>query len=314
MAPGSVKSPASQKVLSELEKLKTDLYDAEGNMKPASVSALINNKINLNDIVDYDVQGGAKQLLKGIIRDIDNALVEYGNFSDPQFLKNYVGANKKFASHAKTFRNQNINKILTSDDPSNLLKKMDTIQGIRDLKKAFSLSSDGKKFFKDLSRLKMDEIIEKNMVDGTNNQLKLGTFSNILDKGKNRDIIKELMSPESYNELIKLQKNTGRLYESAQKFYNASKSGTVLIDAKIFDKLVGIPFAVAGMLSGNIWLMAPYATHGAMKGAAKLFTDPKFLRTIEDLILATEKNDTKSIQRISEILSSYLVQIDQSSS
>ena len=309
LAPGAVKSPSTKKVLEELENLKKDLYDQKGELKPASVSALINNKINLNDIVDYDVQGGTKSLLKGIVKDIDHALQEYGATQDQEFLKKYVGANKKFEQHAKSFRSDNVNKILTSEDPTHVLKKMDSVQGIKDVRRAFETTGEGKKFFNDLGRLKMDEMIQKNMVSGTTNQLNTGTFANVLEKGKNREIIKELLSPESYKELVKLQKNVGKLNDSAQKFYNASKSGTVVIDASILNKVANIPLAVAGVVSGNPWLMLPYANMAILKTLSKWMTDPKFLRTIEDVVLAGEKGSVKGMQKVADKLSSYAKEI-----
>lgn len=309
LSPGAVKSPATQKVLQELEKFKTDLYDEAGNLKPASIEALINNKINLNDIADFEVQGGTKKLLNGLIKDIDNALKEYGTSQDKDFLKKYISSNERFKSHAEAFRSENVNKILTSEDPSHLLKKMDNIQGIKDVKKAFEKSPEGKDLFKELARYKMDEILQKNMVDGATNQIKLGTFSNVLQKGNNRDIIRELLDPEAYKQLVNLQKNTGKLYDSAQKFYNASKSGTVVIEASLLNKVANLPLAVAGALSGNVHLMAPYLTIGGLSAITHLMTNAKFLRAIEDAILASEKNSPKLMQKAADVLIPYAAQI-----
>ena len=67
LKPGAIKSGEQQSVLNALEKLKRDIYDSEGNLMYARVKDLMNNKIALNDIINYEVQGGAKQLLKGIV-------------------------------------------------------------------------------------------------------------------------------------------------------------------------------------------------------------------------------------------------------
>lgn len=311
LAPGAVKSTEQKAVLDVLDKLKADLYDVEGNLKAASVKDLMNNKAALNDIINYEMQGGQKQLLKQVVAELDKAIVSHGA-ANKEFLKNYAKANKEFTEHARTFRNENVNKILTSHDPQTLINKMNNVQGIKDMRKAFYKSPEGKKVFDDLARLKLDQIIEKNMVDGTTNQVKLGTFSNLLKKGKNEEIVKELLSPEAYKRLVKLQKSAGRLAESAQKFYNASKSGTVVLDAGIIEKLVHTLYGLPALLSGNIWMLAPYGGYAATRYMNRLITDPKFLKAVEDMMLATEKNNVSLIQKAAENLAiPVMAAIDQ---
>jgi hypothetical protein len=301
LKPGAVKSTEQKAVLDILEKLKSDIHDAEGRLKPASVQDLLNNKIALNDIINFEVQGGQKQLLRKLQSDIDRMILSYGH-RDPEFLKNYAKANEEFAEHAKIFRNDNINQVLTKEDPQLLINKFNTVQGIKDLKKALGKSKEGKKLFDDLSRLKLDSIIEKNMVDGVSNQLKLGTFSNLLNKGKNKEIVHELLSPEAFSNLTRLQKISGRLAESAQKFFNASKTGTVQLDTKALTHILGILNGIPALLSGNIWMLAPYGGIIGARYLNKMISDPKFLRLVGDMVLATEKNDAKRMQKIAEAI------------
>lgn len=55
LKPGAIKSIEQQSVLNSLEKLKRDIYDSSGNLMYANVKDLMNNKIALNDIINYEV-------------------------------------------------------------------------------------------------------------------------------------------------------------------------------------------------------------------------------------------------------------------
>ena len=297
LSPGSLKSEEQTKVLKTLETLKSDLMDAHGNLKPAKVKDLVNNKIALGDIIDWEVQGGQKQLLKEIVEELDKAIISYGK-KDLLFAKNYVSANKKFAEHAKTFRNQNLNKILRSEDPASLLNRMNSAQGIKDVKNALSKTAEGKEMYDSLARLKLDQIMQKNMVDGVSEQLKMGKFSNILEVGKNREIIQQLIPSESYKRLIKLQKSVGKLAESAQKFFNASKSGTTIIDAGFIGKAM---MDVLSLLHGNVWpLMKTGGIYGGTIATTKLISNPTFLKYVEEAILASGENNISKMAKIAE--------------
>lgn len=288
LAPGAVKSTEQKAVLEILEKLKGDVIDATGNVKRASVQDLMNNKIALNDIINYEVQGGQKQLLKGLVKEIDTAIVSHG-VENKEFLKNYAKANEDFAKHAKTFRNPNVNRILTSQDPGLVMTKMNSVQGIRDLQNALGITAEGKQAFNDLKRFKLDQMIGNKMTDNVSQQLKMGTFSNLLKNPKDMQIAKELLGDKAFSKLVKLQKATGKLAESAQKFFNASKSGVTIVDTAVVGKVLN---DMAHILGGNPWPLLK--TTGGIGGArylSKLMADPEFLKMVEDVILASEKND-----------------------
>lgn len=310
LAPGAIKSPETQKVMREIESLKSELFDSNGNLKPVPVSNLLNNKINLGDIIDYDVQGGAKQLLKGIVKDIDNALLKYGS-QDREFLKKYVTSNKRFAKHAKTYRNDQISKLLKNQDPSTLMNQMNSVEGVRNIKNALGESIQGKNLFNDLKRAKFEDVVMKNMVDGATEQLKMGKFSNILEKGKNREVIRELLGEGNFHRLERLQNATGKLAESAQKYFNASKSGTTAIDAALVTKAL---FDMASMMSGNPWpFMKTAGTFYGARRLAKLITDPVFLKTVEDGLLAGERGNTKALKEYFNYLGNSFLHEDMPS-
>ena len=129
------------------------------------------------------------------------------------------------------------------------------------------------------------------MIDGATNQIKMGKFSNILEKGKNRAIVRELLGGENFARLERLQNATGKLATSAEKFFNASKSGAVAVDAAVITK--GL-YDIGSILTGNPWpLMSTLGGLASARGLAKMMTDPVFLKSVEDGILAAGKGDVK---------------------
>lgn len=310
LKPGQLKSNEQTSVLSALEKLKRDIYDSEGNLLYGKVKDLINNKIAINDIINYEVQGGAKQLLKGIVSEIDRAIISHGK-ENPKFSKNFVEANKRFSQHAKTFRNKVADQMLRAEDPSQIINKMNSVQGIRSIEKMLSKNPAGSEIFDSLKRLKLDKVIGDNLINSTSQQAKLGTFSKLLEKGKNKEIIKEVLGSQSFKRLERLQKNAGRLADAADKFYNASKSGVVAADAAILAKGLG---DIAAILAGNPWPLLKTATGilGSRK-LSNLLADPTFLKLVEDVILSSEKGGQKELFESIELLRPYLsLYIDQS--
>lgn len=304
LRPGNVKSTEQRTVLNALESLKRDIYDSSGNLMFANVKDLMNNKIALNDLINYEVQGGAKQLLKGIVGELDRAIISHGK-ENPSFAKNYVMANKRFADHAKTFRSKGVELLFRLHDPAQMMLKMNSVQGINDLENILKRTPGGNEVFSNLKRLKLDQIVNDNLVDSTTQQVKLGTFSKLGEKGKDASLLKELLGSKGFARLHKLQKNAGRLADAAQKFYNASKSGVVAADAAVMVKGLS---DIVNLLTGNPWPLM--RTAGGVTGArqlSKLLADPEFLKLVEDVILASEKGTEQNLVFAVEKLRPYLL-------
>lgn len=311
LAPGQIKSGEQRAVLDVIDKIKRDVADASGRPMYASVKDLMNNKIALNDIINYEVQGGAKQLLKGLVADIDRSIISYGK-QNPSFAKNYVNANKRFSEHAKTFRNKNVSQMLASQDPARLMNKMNSVQGIRDLDKVLSKSKEGKEVLDSLKRTKLEEVIGKRLVDSSTKQVQFGTFSKLLEKGKNREVIRELLSPEAFKRLERLQKNAGYLADTMNKFYNASKTAAAGVDSAIMAKVL---MDVGHLLYGNPWpLMKTGASVMAFRKLSGLMADPQFLKLVEEAIIAGKKNDNRKLLLIMSQLRPYLLFIREKES
>lgn len=309
LTPGKLKSTEQNAVLNVLDKLKQDIMTSDGkSLKMANVNDLMNNKIALNDIINYEVQGGTKQLLKGVVSELDRAIISHGK-DNLTFAKNYITANKKFAQHAKEFRNKDILRLLNEPDPSKLLDRMNTVHGQRTLEKILNKSPQGKEIYDNLKRMKFDKIIGDNLVDSTTQQVKLGTFSKLLEKGKNKEIIKELLGSKAFKSLEKLQKNAGKLADTMNKFYNASQSGVVAADAAVFAKAMG---DIGHLLYGNPWPLMKLA--GGITGARKLsslMADPEFIHLVEDAILAASKDSPQMMQNVANAVKPYVRLLNQ---
>jgi hypothetical protein len=299
LKPGRVKSPEQQKVLDVLERIKTDIRDSADSMIYAKVKNLIGNKIALNDLIDYEVQGGAKQYLKGIVSALDRDIISYGQ-EKPSFAQKYIRGNKKFSDYARTFRNNNARKFVDKFDPSEAMKEFDNVKNIQEMRKILEKSPEGKELFQDLSRLKLDKTFSDNMIDSTTHQMKFSTFSKLLEKRKNREVMKEILPKDSYKRLTRLQRVSGQLAESAQKFLNASKSGVTLEDAGIVSKVI---MDMAQLLNGNPWpLMKTGAGLSGMRYLTRLMGDPEFLKLVEEAISASNSNNVPLMNTIAKEL------------
>jgi len=289
LKPGTFKSSEQQTVLDVLRSLKNDVMTPEGTVKSASINELINNKIALNDVINYEVQGGSKQLLKRVVKELDNTISSHGK-NNPKFARNWKAANAKFAKHAELFRGKSISNALKTQDPSQIFNKMNTAKGIYEIKKALSSTPEGKKLFNELSSYKLEDLIGKNLIDSTSQQIKFGTFSKLLEKGNNKEVAKALLGDVNLQRLMRLQNNTARLADTAQKFLNTSRSGVYARDLAAAGAIV---YDVANIFSGNPWpLMRSGGLLLSTRQVSKLMADPEFLRLIEDAILE-EKTGTK---------------------
>lgn len=308
LKPGQVKSAEQNAVLGVLEKLKRDIRDSSGASMSGSVKDLMNNKLGIQDVINYEVQGGAKQLLKEVVKEIDKAIISHGK-DNPTFAKNYINANKRFASHAKTYRNREVQNMLNSLDPATIMNKMNSVQGMRSIEKALKGSPEGKEIFNSLKRKKLDDVIANKLVDSTSQQVKLGTFSKLLEKGKNREIIKEILGNKAFQRLEKLQKNAGKLADAADKFYNASKSGSVAVDAAAITKIAK---DFAHLLYGNPWpFIQTTAGLATLRKLGNLLADPQFLKLTEEAILASEKNVPEQLIFSFERLAPYIEEFNR---
>jgi hypothetical protein len=180
---------------------------------------------------------------------------------------------------------QKLLEYIKGKSSDQVMKMMDTVDGIKKLKRALNLTPDGEELFKELARYKLSEMIDKKMMDNLKENVKLGTFSMLLKPTKESAVVKELIGPEAFKQFQLLQTNAGRVASSAEKFYNASKSGSTLADVGASTALL------TGVLTGNPYLaITAGAPIGGLKVAGYLLSDPKFLKYLAEAVL-TENNE-----------------------
>lgn len=293
LSPGTIKTAAKTTTLAALDDLESDILTVGGDIKSADLMTLINDKIALEDKINYEVQGTPKKLLIGVVKEIDKAIENHAERNNTRMFKDWQLANKNFSQHAKTFRNKAISQGIFSQDPSKVFSLMDTPEGVNKVKKALSYLPEGVQSFNELARYKLDELIGKNMVDSVTKQANFGKFSKLLEKQQNRQLVNNLIGNDGLKRLERLQTVSGTLADTAQKFFNASKSGAYAADigfaAKLFKDFAnlfsGNPFPL--MKSGSFWLTSRQLT--------KLISDPEFLRLIEEEILSNPAKNRQSI-------------------
>lgn len=203
------------------------------------------------------------------------------------------GAGKSIVGRAKeadVMVRKKLYEFLKGKSTDQIMKMMDSIEGIRKLKKVLDLTPEGKELFKDLARYKFEEMLGSKMTNNMTEQVKLGTFSTLLKSAENKAIAHELLGNENYNRLILLQKNSGRLAETANKFLNASQSASSAADIGL------ISAGVTGLVLANPSIAGPaIAAVGGMRVFSNLLADTEYLKLLEQAILT---NDNKKLLKI----------------
>lgn len=187
---------------------------------------------------------------------------------------------------------RNLYNFLSGKSSEQVMNMMNSVDGIRKLKQVIGKTKEGQKLFKELTRFKLSEMIDKKINNNITDQVKLGTFGGLLKATEDRAVIKELLGEENFNRLLKLQKTSGKLAESATKFLNASQSGTVAADVAIYAA------GMTGVLTGNPFLIASAATSIiGMRTMAYLFSDNKFLKYLEEAVLTGNPQKFKALAK-----------------
>lgn len=199
-------------------------------------------------------------------------------------LKTSTSLKGRKIEEASIQQRKKLYEYLKDKSSEQIMKQMDTVEGIRHLKKVLSLTPEGKELFKDLSRFKLEEMIGKKMKSDMNDHVKLGTFSNLLKTSKSKAIIKELVGTDAFNQLRTLQKLSSELEQSATKFFNASKSGTTVADVGL------ISTGVIGVFTGNPFMaLGSLGSIIGLRVTANLLSNKEFLKLLEKAILTPNK-------------------------
>jgi phage terminase small subunit len=190
-----------------------------------------------------------------------------------------------------------------------IIKKMDTLSGIKELKRVLSLTPEGKELFEKLSRFKIEQMIGKEMKDNLTNQLKNGKFKNLFTHGSDQAVARELLGNENFEKIRNLQKYSDLLSKSQQKFFNASKSGTTVADIALIGSFA------TGLLSGNPYLVSKAVLgYSATRWGSKLLSDPEFLKILEEVVMSnTQEKFMKLLEKMTPAIDKAITEMEQES-
>lgn len=307
----------ASKTRNVLEKLEKQLFetqkpsivlDAKGNpvnpggkkvQKAISVDDLVGTNVDLNDLINFEVQGGTQQLLKRIKGLVSEELSNYGKVNR-KFGKSYSQANKEFANFAKTFRkNKDINRLILAENPGQIAGIGNNISSIQQLERALvNLPSSkgvpsGKDLFDKFKRFKLEEVLVNKVIDPITGNVSLKKQSTILNNPNSKALIKEIVGKENFERMQKLSKLSSKLDSKLTKFINGSNSATSIFDA-------GLSFSIGKDVMMGVATLNPVL---AMKGVGKfiaprllgnLWADPAF---IDEIIFMANQPVDKSFAR-----------------
>jgi hypothetical protein len=184
-------------------------------------------------------------------------------------------------------------KQIKSKTPEMISNKINSVSGLRELRRILAKTPDGRELYNQIARYKLDEIFNAHFKAGMDLQLKTGSFPKIMDNPKNRAILQELIPPNAFAKFDKIARATRELSNASNKFYNASQTavrhGDTLVAYKVLKDAVSL-------FHGNPWPFVKTAgTLGFGQYLSKLLTDDSFLRLLEEAMLTSNPVSIKSI-------------------
>lgn len=293
----SMGSPTKDPLFNRLNRLKeswSKIEGIEGGYIP--IQELETLKQDLNQVIKYEVKGGVDKLLTGLQQVVKHGIQEYGRQFNPQYLNRFNQAEKLFQENAKMFRkNPLLKNLMSGQNPEQIFPKMNTVKGINELEDIFKKAPDGKETFDALKRYKLEDLLNKKVVD-KNGQISWGKSSGMLKDAKTRDLVHRLVGPEQYKKLKDLAHVSSGIEQGFKKFLNTSKSAVTAGDMALY---VALPIRAVSQLFAKNYLGA--AKTAAMifgpSQLAKLMADPQFVeQAIKVSKSGLEKDGNKFIE------------------
>jgi hypothetical protein len=281
------------------------ILDSNGNPIPMNptmeigVKELENTKRALGEIIDWHIPGGAKSLLKPIYHQMGKTLDEYGN-KNKAYGNSSKAAKEYFKDEVLNIRTNLLDAIKEGKKPEQALSKMNTVSGIRQVKKALKNLPDGDKLFNALARYYVKELIQDRIIDPSTGLMKIpkgagNGIHNFLTKDKELySLIHELLPAEQLKTLHQLEDVGKGLFKGFNALVNPSQTADtalaiyeILGPAKQFAKGVYNLPKIGGFLdigAAGLKFFFP-------KFLAKMVTNPDFARKIYNTAKAADKQD-----------------------
>lgn len=236
------------------------------------------------DLTDRDIANLKKELGAGYDDIVDNFLA-----ARKEAREAIPRAKKGEPLTAEYLREKSADQIMTM---------MDTVEGIRKLKSNLGNTAEGRELFEELARYKVERMIGDKMFDSAKQQLRFNKFSKLASNPAEKAILRELLGSKGLERFQKLQRLSGQLNESAQKFFNASQTQASYKDMAILSG------GLAGIFSFNPWLIMSSLTSGmSINMFARLISDPEVLKIIEEEMMRPKQ---LSLQRFAQRMTPYV--------
>ena len=281
-------TPAKDAIRNRLIRLSNDWRQRFSNGS-IPIRELIELKKDLNQIIKYEVRGGADKLLNPLINMSRNAVQRYGRGNQP-FAFRFNEAERMFGESARNFRKNNaVSSLLDTQNPQTIIQKMKNVRTYREIRKLFNRTPEGKQAFSDLSRYLLEDIIGSKLLN-KEGKMSWGNSSGILRDPKTSEIVLEIVGTKNFNKLRDIQRFTIGIEEGLRKFANSSGSATKSFDIALILGTIGK--GMAQIMHGNFiqgaknmgLVLAP----GKM---AKLISDPRFVEAMADVARAGRGTD-----------------------
>lgn len=300
--PDRFQNPINRVIDSTLKKLKSDLgtpakdtlFARLSRLKKSwegitpSVEQVIEAKKDLNQVIKYEVKGGVDKMLEPLAGVLRQSLQSYGK-TNPSFLFRFNEAERLFEENSKTFRkNPMIRSLAKGEAPEQIINKMGTVKGIRDLGKVLNRTPEGKESFDALKKYRLENLIGSKLLN-KEGKISWGNASGMLKNPKIRDQVIELVGPKNYGNLKDIVKVAQGVEEGLRKFLNTSGTATAHFDMAL---LVQVPLkAMSQLFSGRpiaavktmSWLIAP-------RILSNLMSNPKFIDSVKKAAHASKMN------------------------
>lgn len=270
----------------------------KGKAQPIPVNSLVATERSLNDLINYEKQGGSKKLLIQAQKKVGEALKKYSESSPAarDWYQNHSTAKKGFADLAQRFRNNVVDSALKNEKPEFILNHMGTKSGIKKVGAALSETKEGAEIFESLKRFKLEEMIGRKVINAGTGEVKYQAAASALANPKDQEVFRTLMGEKNYVAFQNLQKVSKGIQKGFNEFLNPSRTADVnLANASGLGAVQGI---VLGVGTGNPLLVK--ASAGVLAGPwvmSKLLTNENFLKETARLAKAGNQGNRANFDR-----------------
>lgn len=301
-------TPAKDTLHNRLSRLKENWKG-----KIPTVEQVLEAKKDLNQVIKYEVKGGVDKLLEPLAGVMRQAIQSYGKSNQP-FLFKFNEAERSFADAAKTFRkNPMIRSLVKGQAPEQIINKMGTVKGIREIGNVLGKSKEGVEAFNALKKYRLEHLLGSKLLN-KKGEISWGNASGMLKNPKVRDQVIELIGPTNYSKFKDIVKVSQGVEEGLRKFLNTSGTATSHFDVAL---LVGLPIkALSYLFQGRPFKAAVTASSMMTpRMAANLMSNPEFIEAIKATAIAGKGSNSKlfldQAKRVAKIVASEISSVTE---